>query len=75
MWQLVDNSDGERKGWLMIMKDGIRIADAFPYAAKADPAFVREQAQRIVETMNQMDMIAYGSTEQPPLGDSRPPAR
>lgn len=73
MWQLIDNSDGERKGWLTIMKDGIRVADAFPFAANADAAFVREQAQRIVETMNQNDMIAAGSTELPPLGDSRPP--
>ena len=58
MWQLVDNSDGERKGWLMILKDGVRVADAFPYAAKADPQFVRLQAQRIVDGMNQLDMVA-----------------
>ena len=58
MWQMVDNSDGERKGWLMIMKDGVRVADAFPYAAKADPQFVRAQAQRIVDAMNQVDMVA-----------------
>ena len=58
MWQLVDNSDGERKGWLTITKDGVRVADAFPYTNKApSPQWVREQAQRIVDAMNERDMV------------------
>lgn len=57
MWQLIDNSDGKRKGWLMIMKDGVRIADAFPYRANIDASFIREQAQLIVDAMNERDMV------------------
>lgn len=56
MWQLIDNTNGKNTGYLMIMKDGVRVADAFPYAAKSDPAFVQEQARRIVEAMNKIDM-------------------
>lgn len=58
MWQLIDNSNGKSKGYLTIMKDGTRVADAFPYAGKEpDPAWVKEQAQRIVDTMNKIDMV------------------
>lgn len=55
MWTLVDNTYGKKGGFLSILKDGIRVADVFPFAAKADEAWIREQAARIVEKMNELD--------------------
>lgn len=50
-WKLLDHSD-KAKGYLRITCDGKRVADVFPFAYGTDPAWVREQAQTIVDTMN-----------------------
>lgn len=55
VWTLMDNTYGKKSGYLSILKDGVRVADVFPFAAKAEEKWVREQAARIVETMNQAD--------------------
>lgn len=55
MWTLVDNTYGKRSGFLSILKDGLRVADLFPFAAAADEAWIREQAVRIVDQMNKID--------------------
>lgn len=57
MWQVIDDT-GKGRGYLSIYKDGVRVADVFPFAKNADEKFLREQAARIVDTMNGIDMIA-----------------
>jgi hypothetical protein len=57
MWQLHDNTYGKKGGYLSILKDGVRVADVFPFAAKADEAWVRQQAKRIVDQMNAVDLV------------------
>ena len=52
VWGLLDYTDNKMKGYLRVQRNGVRIADLFPYAPDADPAFLREQAERIVEAMN-----------------------
>lgn len=59
MWQLIDNTHGVRSGYLSILRDGVRVCDAFPFSAphtKEHQQFVREQAHRIVDAMNKIDM-------------------
>ena len=56
MWTIQDNTK-KTGGYLCILRDGVRVADAFPFAAKCDGTWVREQAYRIVEAMNDLDMI------------------
>lgn len=54
-WELLDNTDGQCKGYLQIKCNGIRVADAFPYfahATKEDSERVRRRAQEIVDRMN-----------------------
>ncbi len=60
VWQLVDNSNKKTFGYLRILKDGKRVADIFPYGKESDEPFVREQAARIVEQMNKIDMTPSG---------------
>jgi hypothetical protein len=55
-WELQDNT-GTSKGYLRILRDGARVADAFPFAAHTNPDFIREQAQRIVDAMNEAEAI------------------
>ncbi len=61
MWQLIDNTKPHGPaGYLSITKDGVRVCDAFPFSnphTKEHQQFVREQAQRIVDTMNETDML------------------
>jgi len=60
MWQLHDNTYGKHGGYLSILRDGVRVCDAFPFSAphtKEHEQFVREQTQRIVDTMNKKDML------------------
>lgn len=52
MWTITDYTNEMSGGYLRIALDGRRVVDAFPYARDADPEWVREQAQRIVDVMN-----------------------
>lgn len=68
MWQLIENTNENNFGYLRILKDGKRVADVFPYASDSDGAFVREQAARIVEHMNSIDMKRADAARGPPHG-------
>lgn len=66
MWQLIDNSDGKSKGYLRIMRDGVRVADVFPYANDAqgpDVEWTVAMAHHIVDTMNARDMLRFPTTD------------
>lgn len=56
MWNLIDNTDMDRKkGWFILTKDGQRVADVFPWAAGAlcaGPEWTIEAAREIVRKMN-----------------------
>lgn len=59
MWRLDDNTSGKRGGFLSILRDGVRVCDAFPFSAphsSEHEKFVREQAQLIVDTMNKQEV-------------------
>ena len=49
-WEVEDNT-GTNKGYLRLTCDGKRVCDFFPYAAGADPEWVRDQAYRIRDRM------------------------
>jgi hypothetical protein len=51
-WTLEDET-GKGRGYLRIVRDGVRVVDAFPFAKDADERWVREQAARIVRAMNE----------------------
>lgn len=51
MWNLIDHS-GPSMGYLRLTYDDKRVADFFPFASGADPEWVRDQAKKIVDTMN-----------------------
>jgi len=51
-WTLLDYTNKKDKGYIVITCDGVRVADAFPYAKDADPDFVRRHIKLIVDTMN-----------------------
>lgn len=55
MWTLEDYTNEKTGGYLRINRDGRRVVDAFPYARDADEQWVRAQAQRIVDAMNDVD--------------------
>lgn len=55
VWGLLDCSDGMSKGYYRIQRNGVRVADLFPYAPGVDAAFIREQGERIVEAMNDVE--------------------
>lgn len=56
MWQLIDNSNGKTKGYFRILRDGVRVADVFPYAPGQDVEWTIKAAQEIVDAMNARDM-------------------
>lgn len=58
MWQLIDQSNGQTKGYLRITRNGVRVADVFPYAPGIDAEWTVEMARLIVETMNNSLRIA-----------------
>lgn len=62
MWKLQDGTKSGR-GYLSILKDGKRVADVFPFASGTDGVWVREQAARIVDQMNVVDMVKASSGE------------
>lgn len=64
MWQMLDHTNGKTGGYLRILRDGVRVADVFPYAQGADRAWVIEQANRIVETMNGIDIVRSVSADE-----------
>ena len=48
----------EDGGYLRITFDGKRVVDAFPWAKgppPSDPAWVKQQVQRIIDAMNAID--------------------
>lgn len=51
MWTLIDGT-GKGKGYVRLVRNGQRVADFFPFAADADEAWIRAQAQLILRTMN-----------------------
>lgn len=51
IWELKDFS-GEKKGYLQLNCDGERVCDFFPYAAGADPVWVRARAAYICDVLN-----------------------
>lgn len=57
IYHLVDH-----KSYITLKCDGNRVCDFFPFSPQAPEAFVREQAQLIVDTMN-MAMMDKPRTE------------
>jgi hypothetical protein len=55
MWELKDYTKGKNTGYLQLERNGVRVCDAFPFAAKADPEFVRSQMIKITECMNNFE--------------------
>lgn len=49
-WAVKDNTD-TNKGWLTLTYDGKRVCDFFPFAANADPDWVKAQAYLIRDRM------------------------
>lgn len=54
VWSVDDNT-GPCGGFLRIMRDGVRVVDAFPFARDADQHWVREQVAVLVRTMNEYE--------------------
>jgi hypothetical protein len=52
-WTIVDYTNGKNGGYLQLCKDGVRVADFFPYAAKGPgELWIREQAKHIASVLN-----------------------
>ena len=51
MWEIKDFS-GRKSGYLQLKRDNIPVCDFFPFAAGADPAWVRAQAFYICDILN-----------------------
>lgn len=59
MWTIEDNTK-TGAGYISILRDGVRVCDAFPYSqphTKERERFVREWAARIVHAMNEVESV------------------
>lgn len=72
MWQLIDNTGRKNVGYFRIMRDGVRVADVFPYAPDVNAQWVIAQAQRIVDAMNAIDTATDDSQSK---GEALSPTR
>lgn len=53
-WKLDDRASA-KSGYWQITKNGVRIADVFPFAKGADKEALWREANRIVDAMNAID--------------------
>lgn len=55
-WKIV-NFTKSTGGYLQLTYQGVRVCDFFPFAKGADEALVRQQAQLIASTMNEVEEL------------------